>query len=57
MENEKFLAFDEEELEIIRELLSESSCKYKRKTYFYHCCDANDIIKKIDETIGEPKDE
>lgn len=56
MEKEKPLAFDEEELEIIRELLSVSSCKYKRKTHFYHCCDANDIIKKIDETIGEPKE-
>jgi len=43
------LIFNEEDLEIIRELLSIVACGYERETYYYHCCNANDIIKKIDE--------
>jgi hypothetical protein len=46
LEQEKTLTFNEEELEIIRELLSQIACGYERKTFYYHCCDANEIIEK-----------
>lgn len=44
------VTFDEEEVNIIRELLSDVACGYKREEYFYHCCDVNDIIEKIDRS-------
>lgn len=53
MEKEKTLSFEEEELEIIRELLSQMACGYERKTFDFHCCDANEIIKKIDDFLGQ----
>lgn len=43
------IVFNKEDLEIIRELLSIVACGYDRETYYFHCCDANDIIQKIDE--------
>lgn len=49
---DKLLSFNEDELEVIRELLSITSCGYDRKTYFFHCCDANEIIEKIDKHLG-----
>lgn len=42
------LLFTDEELLIIRELLSELACGYERTTFDWHCCDANEIIQKID---------
>lgn len=55
MEQQKTLSFDEDELEIIRELLSHIACGYERETFFYHCCDANEIVQKIDQFLGKPK--
>lgn len=49
----KSMVFDEEELEIIRELLSQLACGHDRKTWFYDCCDANPIIDKINDLLGE----
>ena len=48
-----------EDLEITRELLSEVACGYERKNYHFHCCDANEVIKKIDNQLveGEVADE
>lgn len=45
---ERVLTFDVYELGIIRELLSIVACAYERDEFFYHCCDANEIIEKID---------
>ena len=43
------LVFDGEELSIIRELLSEHACGYEREDYYFHCCDAAEIVRKIDK--------
>lgn len=45
--------FTEDELEIIRELLSGVACGYERTTFHYHCCDANEIIEKIDKHLSK----
>lgn len=51
----KVLFFDEEDLSTIRELLSHMACGYERTTFYHDCCDANLIIKKIDDLLGVPK--
>ena len=56
MEQQKTLTFDEEDLDIIRELLSGIACGHERKTFFYHCCDANEIIERINGVLGEPEE-
>jgi hypothetical protein len=43
--------FNDEELEIIRELLSIVACGYERETWNFDCCDANPIIEKIDKYL------
>ncbi|MFA8439323.1 hypothetical protein [Pueribacillus sp. YX66] len=40
--------FDDDELQVIRELLSQVACGYERTEFYFHCCDANEIIGKID---------
>ena len=45
------ILFDDEELEIIRELLSIVACGYERETFYFDCCDANPIIEKIDKYL------
>lgn len=52
---EKTLSFNDEEIEIIRELLSQMSCGYERETFYFDCCDANPIIKKIDDFLKKTK--
>lgn len=52
---EETITFDAEEADIIRELLSIIACGYERETYFYHCCEANEIIQKIDQHQGKSK--
>jgi hypothetical protein len=42
------MIFDEDDLDVIRELLSIVACGYERETYDFDCCEANEIIKKID---------
>jgi len=41
--------FTDDEVDVIRELLSQMACNYERVEFFYHCCDANEIIEKIDK--------
>ena len=55
--NVKALLMTEDELMIIRELLSFMACGYERATFDYHCCDANEIVKKIDDLLGVPKEQ
>lgn len=50
------MEFNDDELEIIRELLSEIACGYERVDYYYHCCDANEIIEKIDDYFSGKKE-
>jgi len=45
------MTLDNEDLQIIRELLSGIACGYEREEFYYHCCDANDVIKIIDEIL------
>ncbi|MEK6453288.1 hypothetical protein NSQ82_04550 [Caldifermentibacillus hisashii] len=54
---EKRLTFEEDELEIIRELLSIVACGYERKTFYFDCCEANIIIKKIDDLLVKTEGE
>lgn len=54
-ELEERALFNDEELEIIRELLSAIACGYKRETYYFGCCDANPIIEKIDAYFAKQK--
>lgn len=54
--NIQSVLFTDDELSIIRELLSDMSCGYKRTTFYHHCCEANEIIQKIDGYIGTPKE-
>lgn len=49
------MIFDNEDLEIIRELLSSIACGYERETFYFHCCDANEIIERIDKHLKESK--
>lgn len=44
------MAFDEEETEIIREFLTVFACGYERETFDFHCCDAAELIRKIDNS-------
>lgn len=53
----KSVTFDEEEVDIIRELLTVIACGYERETYHHHCCDANEVIAKIDSIIGKEDEE
>ena len=43
--NIQSVLFTDDELSIIRELLSDMSCGYKRTTFYHHCCEANEIIQ------------
>jgi hypothetical protein len=43
------MIFDEDDLDCIRELLSAFACGYERETYDFDCCEANVIIRKIDD--------
>ena len=54
--NIRSMLFTDDELSIIRELLSDMSCGYKRTTFYHHCCDANEIIQKIDDYLGEQEE-
>lgn len=45
------MTFDDEDLEIIRELLSGIACGYERETHYFHCCDANEIVAAIDNHL------
>lgn len=54
--NIQSVLFTDDELSIIRELLSDMSCGYKRTTFYHHCCEANEIIQKIDDYIGTLKE-
>ncbi len=49
------MKFDDEEVEVIRELLSHIACGYERETFYYDCCDANLIIEKIDKYLKDVK--
>jgi hypothetical protein len=48
--------FNDEELEVIRELLSAMSCGYERETWYFGCCEANPIIEKIDAYFAKRKE-
>lgn len=54
--NVKSMLFANDELFVIRELLSHMACNYERSTYFHDCCEANEIVKKIDDYLGVPKE-
>jgi hypothetical protein len=56
-ELEERVLFNDEELEVIRELLSAISCGYDRKTWYFGCCEANPIIEKIDAYFTKQKDD
>lgn len=42
------MQFSEDEVEMIREFLSAVACGYERETYYFHCCEAAELIRKID---------
>jgi hypothetical protein len=49
------MEFNDEELEIIREFLLQASCGYERDTHYFGCCDANEIVEKINKYLGALK--
>lgn len=54
--NTKALLMTDDELMIIRELLTFMACSYERTTFDYHCCDATEMVKKIDNLLKEKKE-
>lgn len=52
-QSELFTRFD---MEVIRKLLSAVACRYKREDFYHHCCDANEIIGKIDRRLKSETD-
>lgn len=52
---QRSLCFDRYELEIIYEFLSAASCGHKRTSFLYHCCDAKEIVEKIESFLKEER--
>lgn len=48
------MLFTDDELSVIREALSFLACGYERTTFYHDCCDANEIVKKIDDYLEKP---
>lgn len=51
------MEFDEEEVECMREMLSQLACGYEREEYTYHCCNLNEIVEKMDTFLSGLKEE
>lgn len=47
------MTFNEKEVELIREFLSAMACGYKRETTNYDCCEAKELIRRIDNQKDE----
>ena len=42
-----------EDLEAIRELLSQLSCSHERETFYHDCCEAGELVNLIDTILKE----
>lgn len=43
------MEFNDEELDVIREILSAASCGHVREEFYHHCCDVREIVERIDK--------